>query len=138
MAKTYRRRSLTKKMRKRRLYRHQSPSMRLKRALTKYFNSGWLPGAICFGLLSGAIAALLPVIKWSLPGFLHFLGTAIASLFLIFLPLAFGGFVGSTIWNLVKRRWWRGGLSCTLMLLFLGTVTASALRLLVFVNAEAL
>lgn len=132
----YQRRSLTKKMRKRRLYRHQTPAMRLNRALAKYFNSGWVPGAVCFGLLSGALAAIIPTLKWSLPSLLQFASSAIASLFLIFLPLAFGGFVGSTIWNLVKRRWWRGGLSCTLMLLFLATVTASALRLLVFVNAE--
>ncbi|MEL7332446.1 MAG: hypothetical protein AAFN12_09350 [Cyanobacteria bacterium J06560_2] len=131
-----RRRSLTKKMRKRRLYRHQSSGMRLKRALSKYFNSAWQPGALCFSLLIGAIATIGPTTVWDLPWLIHMPAIALGTLCLTALPLFFGGFLGSTIWNLAKRRWWRGGVSCTLMFLFLGTVTTSVIHLLIFVRAE--
>ncbi|MEO1394150.1 MAG: hypothetical protein AAFV90_14680 [Cyanobacteria bacterium J06634_5] len=137
MAKT-RRRSLTRNMRLRRLYRHQSPGMRLKRAFTKYFNSGWEPGMVCFGLLLGAIVAIAPATRWNLPAFIDVVVIAAATLFLTALPIAFAIFLGSTIWNLTKRRWWRGGLSCTLLFLFLGTVTVSAIQLLLFVKSEGL
>ncbi|MEM9087549.1 MAG: hypothetical protein AAGC93_02280 [Cyanobacteria bacterium P01_F01_bin.53] len=133
-----RRRSLTRKMRKRRLYRHQTPSMRLKRSFKKYFNSGWIPGAVCFGLLSGALAAIAPSTLWTLPALINWLTNAIATLFLVALPVAFSILVGSTIWNLAKKRWWRGGLSCTLLFLFLGSLTGSAVQLLLFVKADGI
>ncbi|MGD1899265.1 MAG: hypothetical protein ACFB16_20235 [Phormidesmis sp.] len=136
MATRRRRRSLTKKMRRRRLYRHQTPAMRLRRAFAKYFNSGWKPGAVCFGLLSGAIAATLPTTHWSLPSFINFLASTLSASCLTVLPIAFATLLGSTIWNLAKRRWWRGGLSCTFLILFLGSVTTSAIQLLIFVRAD--
>lgn len=111
--------------------------MRLKRALSKYFNSGWVPGAVCFGLLLGALSAIAPATLWTLPSLIEFCVSAIAALFIAPLPIAFGGFLGSTIWNLAHKRWWRGGLSCTLLILFLGSVTLSAIQLLIAVKAEA-
>ncbi|MGD1863775.1 MAG: hypothetical protein ACFB0D_04395 [Phormidesmis sp.] len=133
-----RRRQLTRKMRMRRLYRHQSSGMRLKRALSKYFNSGWLPGTICLGLLLSAIATIGPAMLWSLPGLIESGAIALGTLILTTLPLFFGFFLGSTIWNLAKKRWWRGGISCTLMFVFLGSLTLSVLRLLIFVRADSL
>ncbi|MEM9150404.1 MAG: hypothetical protein AAGB19_08120 [Cyanobacteria bacterium P01_F01_bin.3] len=131
-----RRRQLTRKMRMRRLYRHQSPGDRLKRALSKYFNSGWLPGTICFGLLLSAIAMIGPTMLWSLPGLIESAAITVGTLILTALPLFFAFFLGSTIWNLTKRRWWRGGLSCTLMFFFLGSLTLSVIQLLLFVEAD--
>ncbi|MEM6596607.1 MAG: hypothetical protein AAF635_00330 [Cyanobacteria bacterium P01_C01_bin.69] len=136
MANIRRRRSLTRKMRMRRLYRHQSTGMRLKRSLAKYFNSGWLPGAICLGLLLAAIATIGPAMLWPLPKLIESCAIAIGTVILTALPIFFGFFLGSTIWNLAKRRWWRGGISCTLMFLFLGSLTLSVLQLLIFVKAD--
>ncbi|MEL6493259.1 MAG: hypothetical protein AAFV85_06190 [Cyanobacteria bacterium J06634_6] len=138
MAKMRQRRSLTRKMRMRRLYRHQSPAMRFRRAFSRFFNSSWKPGAACFGLLSGAIAATLPTTWWTLPSLLGFAAKAIATLCLAVMPIAFACLLGSTIWNLAKRRWWRGGISCTLLILFLSSVTTSALQLLLFVRADGI
>lgn len=77
-----------------------------------------------------------PTMLWSLPGLIESAAITVGTLILTALPLFFAFFLGSTIWNLTKRRWWRGGLSCTLMFFFLGSLTLSVIQLLLFVEAD--
>lgn len=74
---------------------------------------------------------------WSLPGLIESAAIAIGTIILTALPLFFAFFLGSTIWNLAKKRWWRGGISCTLMFFFLGSLTLSVIHLLIFVQADS-
>jgi hypothetical protein len=71
----------------------------LKRILTPYFNSWWLPTLVYICLLGGFTITAIP--RWKPLAFM-------ANVLFCIAGLAFLGLIAASIWNLVKKRWGKG------------------------------
>jgi hypothetical protein len=71
----------------------------VKRILTKYFSSWWLPALVYICLLGGCTITAIP--RWKPLAF-------VANVLFCIAVLAFLGLIAASIWNLMKKRWGKG------------------------------
>jgi len=102
----------------------------LKKTLSFYFNSLWLPAVVFLVLLAvfTALAVLTTIlaINWQTI-------IIIGDLLLICLGVAFAGILSASIWNLIRKRWVKGAMNFV-MLPVCGIVAFVALFLTMFVS----
>ena len=108
----------------------------VRRFCTKYFNSFWLPGALCLLLMVGAISALAFSVDTALLGAYATLLFWLGVLGLVLAAIAFCGVISATIWNFANKRWFKGGLNFILLLALCGGMTMATGSLLVFAMAN--
>ncbi|MEI8289881.1 MAG: hypothetical protein WCH99_10440, partial [Verrucomicrobiota bacterium] len=94
----------------------------MRRIITFYFNSWWLPALSFFILLGGF--TVTAILKWK-PLVIA------ANLFLLATGLAFFGLAAASIWNFVRKQWGKGILNI-LMLFACGAATYLTFGFLVF------
>ena len=96
----------------------------VKRILTQYFSSWWLPALVYICLLGGFTITAIP--QWKPLGF-------VANALFCIAVLAFLGLIAASIWNLMKKRWGKGIINLFLIL-GCGAVTRLAFCLLMFAS----
>jgi hypothetical protein len=94
----------------------------MKRILTRYFSSWWLPAVVYICLLGGYTITAIP--RWK-PLVL------VSNVFFCIAGLAFLGLIVASIWNLIKKRWGKGIIN-VLLSLGCSAATVFAFGLLMF------
>jgi hypothetical protein len=98
----------------------------MKRALTQYFSSWWLPTLVYLGLLAGFVITAIAGEETR---------AIMASVLVLFFTaaLAFLGLIATAIWSLIKKRWSQG-VTQIFLLLACGAVTVYAVAFVVFAS----
>ena len=96
----------------------------MKRILTRYFNSWWLPAVVYICLLGGFTISATP--QWKSLVYM-------ANVLFCVAVIAFLGLIAASIWNLIKKRW--GVAVINLVLIFgCGVATVFAFGFLMFAS----
>ncbi len=96
----------------------------MKRILTLYFSSWWLPALLYICLLGGFTITAIP--RWKPLAF-------VANVLLCIAGLAFLGLIAASIWNLIKKRWGKGIIN-VLLVFGCAAATVFAFGFLMFVS----
>jgi hypothetical protein len=94
----------------------------IKRILTLYFNSWWLPALVYICLLGGFM--ITAILRWKPPAL-------VANVLFCFAGLAFLGLTAASLWNLIKKRWGKGIINA-LLVFGCGAATVFAFGFLMF------
>lgn len=96
----------------------------MKRILTRYFNSWWLPALVYICLLGGFTISTIP--KWKPLAY-------VANMLFCVAVLAFLGVIAASIWNLIKKRWGKGIIN-VLFVFGCAAATVSAVGFVMFAS----
>lgn len=96
----------------------------MKRILTQYFSSWWLPALLYICILGVFMITAMP--QWKLPAF-------VSNVLFCITGLAFLGLIAASIWNLIKKRWGKGIIN-VLLVFGCGAATVFAFGFLMFAS----
>ncbi|MDD4871916.1 MAG: hypothetical protein PHR77_15265 [Kiritimatiellae bacterium] len=96
----------------------------MKRILTLYFSSWWLPALVYTCFLGGFTITV--ILRWKPL-------TIVANVLFCIVGLAFLGLIAASIWNLIKRRWSKGIIN-VILIFACGAATVFAFRFLMFAS----